>query len=204
MADFYSILSKGINALDRSMPEARWRLYERAIAALIAEMRGSDPALNQSEFQVAWRFLKEAIVKIEIEIEAEAETEGQAEIEAEIEVEVEADAEAIEAEAEVQRDRLIHRPIATTSTSLRRTGIAASPVGPAVRLGGPRRPRLMGFLTRALRRDPDAVARDERKRPADRGDPSSDFWSEQPRDNWLSDVLVRASRDDHATLKKRR
>jgi hypothetical protein len=218
MADFYSILSKGINALDRNMPEARWRLYERAIAALIAEMRGSDPALNPSEFQVAWRSLKEAIVKIEIEIEieieAEAETEGQAEIEAETEAEAEPEAEAeaeveaeAEAEAEVQRDRLIHRPIATTSTSLRRTGIAASPVGPAVRLGGPRRPRLMGFLTRALRRDPDAAARDERKRPADRGDPSSDFWSEmqsgQPRDNWLSDVLVRASRDDHATLKKR-
>src|SRR5215469_9932416 len=107
MADFYSILSKGINALDRGMPEARWRLYERAIAALIAEMRGSDPALNQSEFQVAWRFLKEAIVKIEIEIEAEAETEGQAEIEAEIEAEAEAfeaeaEAEVFEAEAEAE------------------------------------------------------------------------------------------------------
>jgi hypothetical protein len=77
-----------------------------------------------------------------------------------------------------------------------------------VRLGGQRRPRLMGFLTRAFRRDPDAAARNERKRPADRGEyPSSDFWSEmesgQPRDNWLSDVLARASRDDHATLKKR-
>jgi hypothetical protein len=77
-----------------------------------------------------------------------------------------------------------------------------------VRLGGQRRPRLMGFLTRAFRRDPDAAARNEQKRPADRGAyPPSDFWSEiesgQPRDNWLSDVLARASRDDHATLKKR-
>jgi hypothetical protein len=66
----------------------------------------------------------------------------------------------------------------------------------------------MGFLTRALRRDPNAAARNERKRPADRGDPSSDFWTEmesgKPRDNWLSDVLVRASRDDLAMLKKRR
>jgi hypothetical protein len=66
----------------------------------------------------------------------------------------------------------------------------------------------MGFLTRAFRRDPDAAARNERKRPADRGEyPSSDFWSEMesghPRDNWLSDVLARASRDDDATLKKR-
>jgi hypothetical protein len=198
MAGFYSILSKGINALDRNTPEARRRLYECATAALIAEMRGFDPALNQSEFQVAWRSLKEAIVKIEAEAEAE-------ETEAEIETEAEPKEEA---EAQAQRDRLIHRPIATTSTSLRRAGIAAASPRPAVRLGGQRRPRLMGFLTRAFRRDPDAAARNERKRPVDRGEyPSSDFWSEmesgQPHDNWLSDVLARASRDDHATLKKR-
>jgi hypothetical protein len=199
MAGFYSILSKSINALDRNTPEARRRLYERATVALIAEMRGFDPALNQSEFQVAWRSLKEAIVKIE--------TEAAAETEAEIETEAEPKAEA-EAEAQAQRDRLIPRPIATTSTSLRRAGIAAASARPAVRLGGQRRPRLMGFLTRAFRRDPDAAARNEQKRPADRGEyPSSDFWSEmesgQPRDNWLSDVLARASRADHATLKKR-
>jgi hypothetical protein len=202
MAGFYSILSKGINALDRNTPEARRRLYECATAALIAEMRGFDPALNQSEFQVAWRSLKEAIVKLEIEAAAEIETE------AEPKAEPKADAEA-DAEAQAQRDRLIHRPMATTSTSPRRAGIAAASARPVVRLGGQRRPRLMGFLTRAFRRDPDAAARNERKRPADRGEyPSSDFWSEmesgQPRDNWLSDVLARASRDDHATLKKRR
>ena len=199
MAGFYSILSKGINALDRNTPEARRRLYECATAALIAEMRGFDPALNQSEFQVAWRSLKEAIVKIEIEAAAETE--------AEIETEAEPKAK-VEAEAQPQRDCLIPRPIATTSTSLRRAGIAAASARPAVRLGGQRRPRLMGFLTRAFRRDPDAAARNEQKQPADRGEyPSSDFWSEmesgQPRDNWLSDVLARASRDDPATLKKR-
>jgi hypothetical protein len=209
MAGFYSILSKGINALDRNTPEARRRLYECATAALIAEMRGLDPALNQSEFQVAWRSLKEAIVKIEIEAAAERETEAEPKAEAEAEAKAEAEAETeteTETEVPAQRDRLIRRPIATTSTSPRRVGIAAA-TRPAVRLGGQRRPRLMGFLTRAFRRDPDA-ARNERKRPADRGEyPSSDFWSEmepgQPRDNWLSDVLARASRDDDATLKKR-
>jgi hypothetical protein len=196
MAGFYSILSKGINALDCNTPEARRRLYECATAALIAEMRGFDPALNQSESQVAWRSLKEAIVKIEIE---------GAETEAEIETEAEPKAEV---EAQAQRDRLIHRPIATTSTSLRRASVAPALARPAVRLGGQRLPRLMGFLTRAFRRDPDAGARNKRKQPADRVEyPSSDFWSEmesgQPHDNWLSDVLARASRDDHATLKKR-
>jgi hypothetical protein len=197
MAGFYSILSKGINALDSNTLEARRRLYECATAALIAEMRGFDPALNQSEFQVAWRSLKEAIVKIEIEAAVETETEAEPKAETETETETEA-----------QRDRLIHRPIATTSTSLRRAGIAAVSARAAVRPGGRRRPRLMGFLTRAFRRDPDASAHNERKRPADRGEyPSSDFWSEmesgQPGDNWLSDVLARASRDDDATLKKR-
>jgi hypothetical protein len=204
MAGFYSILSKGINALDRNTPEARRRLYERATKALIAEMREFDPALDQSEFQVAWRSLKEAIVKIEAEAEAAAGTEAEVETEAEPKAEPKA-----EAEAQAQRDRPIHRPTATTSTSPRRAGVAAASARPAVRLDGQRRPRLMGFLTRALRRDPDAAARHERKRPADRGEyPSSDFWSEmesgQPHDSWLSDVLARASRDDHAALKKRR
>src|SRR5260370_10013057 len=128
MAGFYSILSKGINALDRNTPEARRRLYECATAALIAEMRGFDPALNQSEFQVAWRSLKEAVVKIEIEAAA-AETETAAEIETEAEPKA-------EAEAQAQPDRLIHRPIATTSTSLRPPGIPTASAPPAVRLGG--------------------------------------------------------------------
>jgi hypothetical protein len=193
MADFHSILSKGINALDRNTPEARRRLYECATAAFIAEMRGFDPALSQSEFQVAWRSLKEAIVKVEAAAEAAAEMETEAEP---------------KAEAQAQRDGLIHQPTATTSSSLRPADIAAASARPAVRLGE-QRPRLIGFLTRAFRRDSDAAARDERKRPADRGEYlSSDFWSEmesgQPHDNWLSDVLARASRADDATLKKRR
>jgi hypothetical protein len=211
MAGFYSILSKGINALDRNTPEARRRLYECATAALIAEMRGLDPALNQSEFQVAWRSLKEAIVKIEIEAAEEAEAETETETAAETETEVEPKAEAeteTETEAQAQPDPLIYRPVATISTSVRRAGIAAASARPAVRAGAQRRPRLMGFLTRAFRRDPDAAARNERKRPAERGEyPATDFWSEmesgQPHDNWLSDVLARASRDDHATRKKR-
>src|SRR5258708_4586843 len=163
MADFYSILSKGIDALDRNTPEERRRLYERATKALIAEMRDLDPALNQSEFQVARKSLKEAIVKIEIEA-AEAEA---AKTDAETEAETETKAEPkAEAEAPAQRDRHIDPPMATTSTTLRRAGTAAASARPAVRLSGQDRPRLMGFLTRAFRRDSNAAARNERKRPA--------------------------------------
>jgi hypothetical protein len=60
-------------------------------------------------------------------------------------------------------------------------------------------------LTRAFRRDPDA--RNKRSRPAEGDDELSDVWSEMAsdptRDTWLSDLLARASRDDHGTLKKR-
>jgi hypothetical protein len=65
----------------------------------------------------------------------------------------------------------------------------------------------MGFLTRAFRRAPDSAARNEARRPAAHVEEPSDFWDEtysgQARDTWLSDLLDRASRDDHGTLKKR-
>jgi hypothetical protein len=65
----------------------------------------------------------------------------------------------------------------------------------------------MGLLTRAFRRDPDRADRNGRRRPAAHGEEPSDVWtdmvSDHARDTWLSDILTRASRDDHATLKKR-
>lgn len=227
MAGFYSILTKRIDALDPNTPEARRRLYERATAALIAEMRGPDPALGQSEFQAAWRSLKEAIVRIEREIEAEPEvtaetemgpeTDTETEAEPEAEFEAEADPEPAadimseaerEARLEAQRHRPSPRPTATPSTTLPRSGIAATSTQPAMRLGARRRAGLMGVLTRAFRRDPGGpTPHNKRRHPVDRGEEPSDFWSElasaHARDNWLSDLLTRASRDDHETRKKR-
>jgi hypothetical protein len=169
MVDFHSILAKAIDALDTNTREARWNLYERARAALIAETRGSDPALNQSDFLVAWGSLEEAIGKVE---------------------------------AEAQRERFTHRPTATTSTSLPRGGIAAASTPPAKRIGEKRRRRLIRFLIHAFRRNPDCAPSNEPRRPADRNEwPSSGFSggmdSDQSRDNWLSDLLARASRDEH-------
>jgi hypothetical protein len=211
MAGFYSILTKRIDALDPDTPEARRRLYERATAALIAEMRGPDPALGQSEFQAAWRSLKEAIVRIEREIEAEPEVTAETEIEPETDTETEAEPGADtmseterEARLEAQRHRPSPRPTATPSTTLPRSGIAATSTQSPMRLGGQRRAGLMEVLTRAFRRHPGGPAR---RRPVDRGEEPSDFWSElasaQARDNWLSDLLTRASREDHEMRKKR-
>jgi hypothetical protein len=222
MAGFYSILSRSIDALDPATPQARRRLYERATAALIAEMRGPDPALDQPEFQAAWRSLKEAIVRIETETAAAERTqaemkaesgaesasasqpEAQAQPPAAPEAQIEPDMEAgpaAEAETESPRHR---QPTAAASSAPAHVGMAA-PSRPAPQLAGLRRPRLKGLLTRAFRRDPDAAPRSEL--PAAPGEEPSDVWSElassQAHDNWMSDLLARASRDDPATRKKR-
>jgi hypothetical protein len=215
MAGFYSILSKGIDALDPNTPDARRRLYERATAALVAEMRGPDPALSRSEFQAAWTSLKEAIVRIEREIDAKTETAAETPAAHDTQTEVAADAElpadtnmATEAHPEpaAHRHRPIPRQTTTPATAPPRAAVAAAPVWPALRLAGQRRPRLMGFLTRAFRRDPDAAPR-HAARAAGGGEELSDIWSElasaQASDKWLSDLLARASRDDHETRKKR-
>ena len=157
MADFYSILARAVDALDANTREARLSLYQRAREAVIAEARGSDPALNQSEFHVAWRSLEEAIGKVE---------------------------------AQLQRERFIQRPTAPTSTPLPRGGTVAAPARPAIPTGEQRR-GLMRFLSRAFRRDSDGASRKEPGRP------SGDRDSKQGSDTWLSDLLARASRDEH-------
>ena len=138
-----------------------------------------------------------------MDTETEAEPEPEAEPEAEPDREPGAEDTMSETEREArleaQRHRSSPRPVATPSATLPRSGM---------RLGGQRRAGLMGVLTRAFRRDPGgATPHNERRHPADRGEEPSDFWSElvsaRDRDNWLSDLLARASRDDHQTRKKR-
>jgi hypothetical protein len=65
MADYYSIMVKAVRALDRNTGDARRRLYDRARAALLAEMRSVDLALALSDIMAAQMCLEEAIGKIE-------------------------------------------------------------------------------------------------------------------------------------------
>src|ERR1700730_15477787 len=65
MAGFYPLLAKAVSALDGNTREARRILYERARAALIAEMRRADPALNQSGMLVAGSAVEEASGNVE-------------------------------------------------------------------------------------------------------------------------------------------
>ena len=50
MADYYPLIARAIAGLDPSAPgESRRALYERARAALIAQLRSVQPPLSESE-----------------------------------------------------------------------------------------------------------------------------------------------------------
>jgi hypothetical protein len=68
MVDYYPVLARAISGLDPSAPgEMRRALYERARAALIAQLRGAEPALLESEITRERLSLEEAVRKVEAE-----------------------------------------------------------------------------------------------------------------------------------------
>src|ERR1035441_3408352 len=68
MADYYPLIARAIAGLDPSAPgESRRALYERARAALIAQLRAVKPALSEVEITHERLSLEEAIKKIESE-----------------------------------------------------------------------------------------------------------------------------------------
>ena len=68
MADYYPLIARAIAGLDPSAPgEARRALYERARAALIAQLRSVDPPLSESEITRERLSLEEAVRKVESE-----------------------------------------------------------------------------------------------------------------------------------------
>jgi hypothetical protein len=68
MADYYPLIARAIAGLDANASgEQRRALYERARAALIAQLRGVTPPLNESEITRERLTLEEAIRKVEQE-----------------------------------------------------------------------------------------------------------------------------------------
>jgi len=169
MGDFYSILTKAIGALDPNTKEARRRLYERARAALVAETRRLNQA--ESDFLAVLGSLEEAIQEIEAEAQARAQRERR----------IEPQARAAPA-APPRRDTARASPPPATPTAPQRFG------------------RFMPFFARAFRRGRDG-ARNLLQRPARSDSLASDLASEMDtdpaRDNWLSELLARASRPEH-------
>src|SRR5216683_6497130 len=68
MADYYPLIARAISGLDPSAPgESRRALYERARAALIAQLRSVQPPLSESEITRERLSLEEAVRKVESE-----------------------------------------------------------------------------------------------------------------------------------------
>ncbi len=67
MADYYPLIAKALARLEKSTGEARRGLYDRARKALLAQLRGVEPVLNESDITRERLALEEAIRKVEAE-----------------------------------------------------------------------------------------------------------------------------------------
>ncbi len=74
MADYYPLIARAVAGLDKNTGENRRALYERARSALVAQLRGIDPPLQESEVTRERLALEESIRKVEAEAARRART----------------------------------------------------------------------------------------------------------------------------------
>lgn len=67
MADYYPLIARAVGGLDKNTGENRRALYDRARAALVSQLRGVEPALDETEITRERLALEEAIRKVETE-----------------------------------------------------------------------------------------------------------------------------------------
>jgi hypothetical protein len=67
MADYHPLIARAVAGLEKNTGENRRSLYERARVALVAQLRGVAPALDESEITRERLALEEAIRKVEAE-----------------------------------------------------------------------------------------------------------------------------------------
>ena len=67
MADYHPLVARAVSGLDKNTGENRRALYERARAALVAQLRNVEPALDESDITRERLALEEAIRKVEAE-----------------------------------------------------------------------------------------------------------------------------------------
>ena len=75
MADYHPLISRAVEGLGNNTSDARRTLYERARAALVAQLRGIDPPLSEAEITRERLALEDAIRKVEAESVRKARTE---------------------------------------------------------------------------------------------------------------------------------
>ena len=67
MADYHPLIARAVAGLEKNTGENRRALYERARTALVAQLRGVEPPLDEAEITRERLALEEAIRKVEAE-----------------------------------------------------------------------------------------------------------------------------------------
>jgi hypothetical protein len=67
MADYYPLIARAVSGLDKNTGENRRALYDRARAALVSQLRGVEPPLEETDITRERLGLEEAIRKVEAE-----------------------------------------------------------------------------------------------------------------------------------------
>ena len=75
MADYNPLIARAVEGLANNTAEARRTLYERARAALVAQLRGIDPPLSEAEITHERLALEDAIRKVDAEAVRKARSE---------------------------------------------------------------------------------------------------------------------------------
>jgi hypothetical protein len=79
MADYYPLISRAVAGLDDNTGENRRALYERARAALLAQLRNAEPSLDEEQISRERLALEEAIRRIEADASAPSKPETEEE-----------------------------------------------------------------------------------------------------------------------------
>ncbi len=72
MAEYYPLLARAVAALPDSNPESRRSIYDRARAALVAQLRAVQPPIAEEDINHESQMLDEAIAQLEAEAEVAA------------------------------------------------------------------------------------------------------------------------------------
>ena len=72
MAEYYPLLARAVAALPDSNPESRRSIYDRARAALVAQLRAVQPPIAEEDIAHESKMLDEAIAQLESEADAAA------------------------------------------------------------------------------------------------------------------------------------
>src|SRR5882762_6603423 len=67
MADYYPLIARAVGGLEKNTGENRRALYERARSALVNQLRGVDPPLEESDITRERLALEDSIRKVELE-----------------------------------------------------------------------------------------------------------------------------------------